>query len=184
MSGRRSLRITAACLALGAALLSACATTPPERVAERLDESTGTTLTVLNAPLELLAVRARGHDADPFAWLGPFETNRMGDRSTHLWASVPGGGLRGAPQLLIDGVPLAATALPPDPTALGLSRAPYQPPAPWNVQYHYHLDATALARLAAARELALVVDYESGAERFVAGAATTAALASFAARER
>lgn len=184
MSGRRSLRITATCVALGAALLSACAATPQERIAERLDESTGTTLTVLNAPLELLAARARSHDADPFAWLAPFETNRMGDRSTLLWVSAPGGGMRGAPQLLIDGVPLAAAPAPPDPTALGLSRPPYQPPAPWNVQYHYRLDATSLARLAAARELVMVVDYETGAERFVAGAAATAALAEFAARGR
>lgn len=183
MSGRRSPRTTAACVALGAALLAGCASAPRERIAERLDEATGTTLTVLRAPLELLAARARSHDADPFAWLAPFETNRMGDRSTLLWISVPGGSMRAAPQLLVDGAPLAVAPAPPDPTALGLSQPPYQPPAPWNLQYHYRLDATGLARLAAARELAILVAYDTGPERFVAGTAAAAVLADFVRRE-
>ena len=59
-------------------LLGACATTPTEPVSETLDPDTATTVTTLSRPIELLSQGTRDKQTDPFAYIGPFETNRMG----------------------------------------------------------------------------------------------------------
>jgi len=70
--------------------LAACATTEPAvRLAERLDESTGVTVTTLDRPLEFFCpLPEKGLDAASFADLGLAETNRMGARSYYLWFSL------------------------------------------------------------------------------------------------
>src|SRR6266702_3288403 len=67
--------------ALAAALLGACATAPSEEpVSEKLDPDTATTVKTLNRPIELLSQTGRSKQTDPFAYIAPFETNRMGAR--------------------------------------------------------------------------------------------------------
>lgn len=88
MSSRRSALANgfAAALALTS---SGCIGLPEQDVLEALDEATGTSLTRLARPIELLTVEPRGPGADPFAYVAPFETNRMGQRRAFLWIAVP-----------------------------------------------------------------------------------------------
>ena len=76
-------------VAMGIAMLVACATTPSQPVVERLDPDTATTLTVINKPVELVGEGAHGPTGNPFAFIAPFETDRMGKRALYLWMSAP-----------------------------------------------------------------------------------------------
>ena len=71
------------------AALAGCASVPENAVSERLDERTGTTVTTMQKPIELVSTEPRGSNSDPFAYLAPFETNRMGRRELFLWIAVP-----------------------------------------------------------------------------------------------
>jgi len=162
--------------------LAGCATTPPDPIAEALDERTGTTLTRLAEPLELLALEPRGANLDPFAWLGPFETNRMGRRALYLWIAVPDEkGHAARPELSIDGRPLPLTAAASG-TTLGLAAQPYALPAPWSAVSVYTLDAAQLDALLAARALQLEVGYEGESVRFATRGDAAAVLHEFGAR--
>src|SRR5258708_7383237 len=80
----------AAVSGLVAALLGACAALPlSEPVSEKLDPDTATTVTVLRQPIELYSQTSRSKQTDPFAYIAPFETNRMGTRELFLWVSTP-----------------------------------------------------------------------------------------------
>ena len=71
-------------------LVGGCAALPPtEPVAEKLDPDTAVTVTVLSQPIELYSQTSRSKQTDPFAYLAPFETNRMGKRELFLWVSTP-----------------------------------------------------------------------------------------------
>ncbi len=104
---------TAACAVLG--LLGGCAATPTEPVTERLDPDTATTVMILNRPIELLSQNKHDRQQmDPFAYLAPFETNRMGTRDLFLWVSTPQAiGTLTAPQVLCNGQPLNLQPLNP-----------------------------------------------------------------------
>src|ERR1700733_9508912 len=80
----------AAVSGLAAAVLGACAALPPtEPVSEQLDPDTATTVTVLSQPVELYSQSSRSKQTDPFAYIAPFETNRMGSKELFLWVSTP-----------------------------------------------------------------------------------------------
>src|SRR5215470_8347092 len=83
-----SIRGPGACSAM-VAVLAACATVTSEPVSERLDPDTATTVTTLSRPIELLSQNNRSMETDPFAYIAPFETNRMGARDLFLWVSTP-----------------------------------------------------------------------------------------------
>ncbi len=90
-----------------AALLAACASVPTEPVSERLDPDTATTVTILNRPIELLSQTKHDKQTDPFAYIAPFETNRMGARDLFLWVSTPETQSSPVPpQVLCNGQPL------------------------------------------------------------------------------
>ena len=114
-----------------------------------LDAQTGTTVIRMPKPVELVTEQPRGAQADPFAYLAPFETNRMGERTLFLWVSAPQdtGGVLKQPQVLCDGQPL--TLIPhTDPIEqLGLSRPPYAAPAPWSAQWYFRLPEDSFACL-------------------------------------
>ncbi len=94
-----------ACVAAG--LVAGCASTPSESVTERLDPDTATTVTILNRPIELLSQTKHDRQVDPFAYIAPFETNRMGTRDLFLWVSTPQAtGSLTPPQVLCNGQPL------------------------------------------------------------------------------
>lgn len=162
----RSLRLGLLMLVLG--VHSACVSAPPNEAREQLDGRTGTTLTSLAAPLELVVTVPRGPRADPFAYLAPFETNRMGQRAMYLWLAVPDEAKSGLlPQVLIDGTSLPLQPGFAEPAAVGLDRWPYATPAPWSLVLVYALDAANLARLTDARRLEITVPAGVEPQRFV-----------------
>lgn len=133
-------------------ILAGCASLPDNAVQETLEEATGTSLTRLAKPVELTAVDPRGPNADPFAYVAPFETNRMGQRRAFLWIAVPDERGNGrTPTLSIAGQPLALAA-PIELQSAGLRVAPYARPAPWSAEFVFELDAAALRALAARGE--------------------------------
>ena len=168
---------------LAASLLGGCAATPTQGVSEKLDPDTATTVTTLSRPIELLSQTNRGKQTDPFAYIAPFETNRMGARDLFLWVSTPQAqGQLTPPQVLCNGQPLrlqplnkdgtaiAGSAAPGDNVAAGgalnapakvdlsqlsLSRAPYDAPVPWSTQWYFRLPAESLKCLADADGISL-----------------------------
>src|ERR1700733_14643535 len=164
----------AAVSGLAAAVLGACAAMPPtEPVSEQLDPDTATTVTVLSQPIELFSQTSRSKQTDPFAYIAPFETNRMGAKELFLWVSTPQAqGQLTQPQVMCNGQPLSLQPLSqdagsavaheagkggdfggvgPDGAAfkvdlskLSLSQAPYSAPVPWGTQWYFKLSADGL----------------------------------------
>ncbi|HZO23596.1 MAG TPA: hypothetical protein VFB37_13925 [Steroidobacteraceae bacterium] len=174
-------------------ILSGCATTTSsEPVKEKLDPDTATTVVVLNHPVELLSQSTHGSKSDPFAYIAPFETDRMGERTLYLWVSAPqDAGPVTQPQVLCNGQPLtlqpleanssvagpapsATTFAKPDTEALKvelsqlkLSHAPYDAPVPWSAQWYFRLPPEGLKCLAGANGVSLETRAASGdAQRF------------------
>ncbi len=153
-------------LSFNAGLLGGCASAPTSAIREQLDERTGTTITSLGKPLQLLAQQARGPGADPFAFVGSFETNRMGQRRLYLWLAVPNES-RSEVQLSVSvdaGKPLPLGAAVAEPAAAGLARYPYDAPTPWSLVQAFELDESALRLLAAARRVQIDARYSGGTE--------------------
>lgn len=175
------------------AILGGCATpSRGEPVSERLDPNTATTVVVLTRPVELLAQATHGSKSDPFAYIAPFETDRMGQRTLYLWVSAPqDSGPLTQPQVLCNGEPLnleplATPATEPGPTPassgyvkpdaeslkielsqLNLSHAPYDAPVPWSSQWYFRLPPEGLKCLAGAQGISLEARAPGGdAQRF------------------
>jgi len=162
--------------------LSACASTPSQPVIDRLDPDTGSTVTVINSPVELLAEATRGAAGDPFAYIAPFETDQMGKRALFLWMTAPAPeGARLDTQLLCDGQPLALQPVEGGIKRLGLAHAPYSPPAPWSVQWYFQLPQDALKCLAGAQIIALETRDAGSSEsqRYTVGSKNLAELKAF-----
>jgi len=173
-----------ACIAAFGCSLAACTTPPVTPADERLDTNTGTTLTLMPRAVELVSLEPRGGQSDPFAYLGPFETNRMGERALFLWISAPEEGAGAEPprvrcdDALLPLVPLAESL-----RSIGLSAAPYTAPAPWSAQWYFRMPEEALECLSGAHRLTIETLTAGGVpERFAAGAEGLQALAQFAAR--
>lgn len=147
--------------AVTALVLTACVTTAPAPVTESLDARTGATLTRLGEPLQLLATAARSREADPFAFVAPFDVNRMGDHRLYLWVSVPAKAATTRIECEGRAVDLRAT----DPDALSLSTPPYDNAAPWASYGIYELDRALLDCLARDPKPAVLVGSEA-ADRF------------------
>ena len=158
-----SVVIHRGCLASLIAALSACASTPSQPVVERLDPDTAATVIVLKKPVQLVAETLHVTGGDPFAFLGPFETDRMGNRAQYLWVSAPGAeNITIEPRLLCDGQPLALSPADGSPSHLGLSRAPYEKPAPWHVEWYFQLPPETLKCLADAKGVTLETHASNG----------------------
>jgi hypothetical protein len=161
---------TAAALAttLALAMLAACATTPSQPVAERLDPDTATTVTVIKKPIELVGAGTHGPTGNPFAFFAPFETDRMGKRALYLWMSAPStGGPNHLPQLICDGHALTLPPVDGDVSHLGLSSAPYPAPVPWDKQWYFQLSQDGLDCMAAAQLVSIETYGADGApERY------------------
>jgi hypothetical protein len=163
-----------AVLAALPAWLAACATVPDTQVREQLDEHTGVTMTRMAQALEFYSPRPeRGLQATSFAYLGPLEVNRMGNRSTYLWLSVlPGtdvqgreAGALGAPQqlrLIIDNEPFEVAIAATAGQEINLGARAYRRPASWAHEAYLSAPPELLARLAAASSLLLEIDVGDG----------------------
>jgi hypothetical protein len=151
------------------AALAGCAARPANDVRELLDEATGTTLTRIEAPVELTTTAPRGANSDPFAYVAPFETNRMGKRERWLWIAVPDErGDAGVPRLSVGGRELELGA-PLDSRGAGLQAPPYREPAPWSAQHLFRLDDAALSALSDGGEWRLRVERRAGSRLEFAG---------------
>ena len=183
---RRRARGTLALCAVIATGLASCATTPVESSGERLDSKTGTTVTLMPKPVELIVDRTGGPKTDPFAYLAPFETNRMGSHELWLWVSAP----QVAAPLAQPQVFCGEQLLPLEPftgalTDIGLSSPPYAAPAPWSMQWYFRLSGEVLDCLAQARQLKIMTRAgDAEPDRFIAEAAALSGVAGFAARVR
>jgi hypothetical protein len=188
-----STRVVAHSLKLTLALLSGCAALPGEPVSEKLDPDTAVTVTTLSQPIELLSQTGHSKQTDPFAYIAPFETNRMGARDLFLWVSTPQAqGQLSQPQVICNGQRLdlqplgqdadglavsraapgdnvtsggsAGAAVKVDLAKLSLSRAPYEAPVPWSTQWYFKLPAEGLKCLADAEGLTLEARAADGNE--------------------
>ncbi len=138
---------------------------PDNTVAEQLDERTGTTVTRIERPIELVSTEPRGSNTDPFAYVAPFETNRMGLRQLYLWVAVPDerGGAR-PPAVMAGTETLILAPRGSDAKALSLAGFPYAKPAPWSMVQAYSIDEAALRTLAAAGTIDVTVRYADDRE--------------------
>lgn len=171
------------CAGSVAVLLSACATTPAEPLVESLDPDTATTLIALKKPVELVAENLHTTAGDPFAFLAPFETDRMGNRIQYLWVAAPGvENQKIEPRLLCDGQPLTLSPADDNPVSLGLSHLPYEKPAPWSVQWYFQLPPDSMKCLADAQSVTLEMHVASGqSDQFAVNGKGLAALKAFGA---
>jgi hypothetical protein len=166
--------------------LTACAPLPTEADSERLDTGTGTTLTLMPRPVELIVTQPKATKTDPFAYLAPFETNRMGSHDMYLWVSAPQvAAPLGVPKVFCGNDLIPLEVAQPDLKAMGLSSPPYAMPAPWRAQWYFKLSGEVLDCLTGASRLKLTTQAADGeAEDYAAEAAALAGLKDFAARVR
>jgi hypothetical protein len=146
-----------------ALLLGACASVPNDApVVEQLDEQTGVTVARLGKPIELYRENYREDGGDRFAFLGPFETNNMGNRVPYLLIGLPENrGTELTPVLLVNGTPVTLEAPAREADVAGLLESPYKIPMPWVETYYYRADASLIAQLGEAQSLRIEVLEES-----------------------
>lgn len=183
---RSAALVVISAMALGLAAALAGCTPLPTEADERLDTSTGTTVTVMPRPVELVIVHPAGTKNDPFAYLAPFETNRMGSHEMFLWISAPQvAGPLGVPKLFCGDQEVALEVAKEDLKDMGLSSAPYALPAPWSTQWYFRLSGEVLDCLARAPRVRVTTQAGDAApEDYAAEAAALSGLGEFAARVR
>jgi hypothetical protein len=167
-------------------ILSGCTTAPVEAESERLDSNTGTTLTLLPKPIELIVDNARGTKTDPFAYMAPFETNRMGSHEVFLWVSAPQvAGPLALPQVFCGETAMTLEQYAGTVKDMGLSSPPYKAPAPWSAQWYFRLSGELLDCLAAATRIRVVTQADKGdPETYVAEGPALSGLSTFVAKVR
>jgi hypothetical protein len=158
-------------LASALAALAACATTRGDaRLAERLDERTGITVTTLDHPLEFFSpLPEKGLEAASFADIGLAETNRMGTRSYYLWVCVLWG--RVNPHRL-EPPTFAAIDIDAGGETLSFRLADqagtpghvrlYKPPADWSTELTFPLTTAQVRALSHASAPSLRIDTQAG----------------------
>lgn len=137
--------------------LAGCATEPGPAENERLDDNTGTTLTLMPKPVELIVEKTRGAKSDPFAYVAPFETNRMGSHELFLWVSAPQpAGALSVPQVYCGDNLVPLEKFDGTPKEMGLSNPPYKMPAPWSTQWYFKLSGEVLDCFAGASRIRII----------------------------
>jgi hypothetical protein len=147
-------------LAVAAYVLCGCAGTPAQKPVEMLDDHTGVTVAVLQAPIELRQREIQIQGTRPsIAFLGPVEWDQMGSITHGLWVQVaPAGGqvladirLPGGLSVILDDGALDLQPM----VAPALGTEPYRSVAPWGQTVYFSLGVHDLKRLAASSGLAL-----------------------------
>jgi hypothetical protein len=146
-------------VAFAGVLLGACAALPDDApVVDELDTDTGATVTRLGRPLELYRETALKDALGRFAFLGPFETNQMGNRDLFLWIAVPVEPVADSvPVVEVNGAPIELGAPGRSGEFAGVRKSPYKIPTPWSAMYYFRIDAAAVAKLGDARSLSIRV---------------------------
>jgi hypothetical protein len=166
--------------------IAGCATAPVDEQSERLDTNTGTTVTVMPKPVELIIEGARGTKTDPFAYVAPFETNRMGAHELFLWVSAPQiAGTLGIPEVFCGETPIALEKFEGTTKDMGLSSAPYKVPAPWSAQWYFRLSGEVLDCFASTTRIRVITQSgEAEPESYLAEGAAISGLSAFVERVR
>jgi hypothetical protein len=148
-----------AAAALGCALLGACAALPDDApVVDELDTETGATVTRLGRPVELYRETFLKDAMGRFAFLGPFETNQMGQREQFLWIAVPVEPVADSvPTVEVNGAALELGVPGRSGDFAGVHKSPYKIPTPWSSMYYFKADDALVARLGEATDLAVRV---------------------------
>jgi hypothetical protein len=154
----RSARFVLSAIAL--VVLSACAALPDDApVVEKLDTETGATVARLGRPIELYRETFLQDPAGRFAFLGPFETNLMGQRELFLWIAVPmEPATDTVPTVEVNGTALALDTPGRSADFAGVHQSPYKIPTPWSAMYYFKVDAAVIAQLGEATRLAIRMD--------------------------
>jgi len=144
-----------ATVSLVTALLCACAALPDDApVVDQLDTETGATVTRLGRPVELYRETFLKEAAGRFAFLGPFETNQMGQRELFLWVAVPVEPVTDAvPTVEVNGKPIELGAPGRSGDFAGVRQSPYKIPTPWSAMFYFKIDAAIVASLGEATSL-------------------------------
>ena len=157
--------------AFASSVLGACAALPDDAsVVEKLEPETGVTITRLGHPIELYRETFLKDPAGRIAFLGPFETNQMGQREQFLWIAVPIEPVADSvPVVEIDGTAVSLGAPGRSANFANISKSPYKIPTPWSAMYYFKVDMDLVARLAAAAKLTvrMVEADKSGAMKTV-----------------
>lgn len=144
-------------------LLCACAAAPGPAVHDKLDAKTGSTVSVIPEPLELLTSGYIGTHTGAFAYLGPFEIDQMGARTLFLWVLVPHDVSSSvAPVIHCDDAPIELPLQSGSLGAIGLAEPPYDPPDPWGTQWYFALDDPALVCFARAHRITVDIPNARG----------------------
>ncbi|HEV7607204.1 MAG TPA: hypothetical protein VGO61_07695 [Steroidobacteraceae bacterium] len=169
-------------------LLSSCAALPDDAaVVEQLDTETGVTVTRLGRPIELYRETFLQEAAGKFAFLGPFETNLMGQRELFLWLALPVEPLTDSvPAVEVNGASLALGTPGRAADFAGVHQQPYKIPTPWSAMYYFKIDAAIVAQLGEATDINIHVaeNAKNGTVKtlFAARLAADTRLKDFAAR--
>jgi hypothetical protein len=135
-------------------LLGACAAAPGPTVHDKLDAKTGSTVSVIPEPLELLTSGYIGTHTGAFAYLGPFEIDQMGARTLYLWVLLPNDVSASVlPVIHCDDTPVTLQVQSAGYAGMGLTEPPYVAPDPWGAQWYFALDDATLACLARAHQI-------------------------------
>lgn len=139
--------------------LASCAALPDDApVVEQLDTETGVTVARLGRPIELYRETFLQDPAGRFAFIGPFETNLMGQRELFLWIAVPIEPVANAvPVIEVNGTALTLGVPGRAADFAGLHKSPYKIPTPWSAMYYFKIDADLVTRLGEATRLVIRV---------------------------
>lgn len=153
--------------ALVALVLSACATHAP--VISRLDTSGLTVVTLGDAVVLARPVRQITAAARDYAYIGPVEINRMGNRDHYLWVGLASTVDRAladvAPEgastlaLLVDGQPMR---LPLSEWRMKLDESPYRSTVPIYATLSAHASLDQIQRIASADSVAVHIVTNTG----------------------
>jgi hypothetical protein len=127
-------------------------------VVDELDPETGATVTRLGRPIELYRESSTKDAIDRFAFLGPFETNQMGQRELFLWIAVPVEPVAGSvPAVEVNGAAIELTAPGRSGEFAGVNKSPYKIPTPWSTMYYFKMSTAIVAKLGEAKSLSIRV---------------------------
>jgi hypothetical protein len=144
-------------------LLGACTAGPGPAVHDKLDQKTGSTVSVMPKPLELLTSGYIGTHGGAFAFLGPFEIDQMGTRTLFLWVLVPHDvSATVVPVIRCNDSVVALQVKKEGLGSTGLAESPYDPEDPWGTQWYFDLDDKTLTCFARAGTISLEVPTDHG----------------------
>ena len=146
-------------------ILSGCAS-PAPTISDKLDETTGVTVTFVNTPLVLYReTPAQAAYARDYAHLGPIQVNRSGSNQYYLWVGSWSNMQRSSVSehrdgfesivVFADGEPLVLELSGWTPNAIGASEPTYLKPVSSSTDAYYQVTVDQIRLIAEARDIRL-----------------------------